>query len=501
MLSARCCVVVGCIVTVALISLDPAPSASDGLLSRPCVVDHFGIAGLRSSARVRSALLKTDDVNAALPGIGEHDDDAWWTCVQTCKDPTTGKPTPELCSSLNPQPNNSWEVVAPQVGGVLDNFIYGANGSEWRQWMQPSVSGGKVTAIPTFNARQGGFSSGYKEGFLCEAHRQNIRVMDADTIGGIYSPYSLQNNDIYNETSMVIWAEAATHFMISAGIDGFSLDLESNYAMMASNATARAAFTAALVRLKARMQAVVPGSLLVAWVASNGSPWTKAFSNQQMADTAKAVDQFWVMDYAMCSFPPAAMGAKHGGMANAPMQFIEMQLKSALSLGIPASKFVAAFPWYNCNYDCGTAGNPAGGVNCTNLRPIEFCPGSHYPTNYTFCHDNYSNPGYAQTLPLLELGKSQGNSVQWDEEQEASFVNYFNKTDQHYHQVWYDDPKSLALKYQWAAKLGLGGVGMWTPSATLFNESASRAMWAVVPTKVEAAALRKTVVGDHYRDA
>ena len=123
-------------------------------------------------------LLKSDDVGwAAHNGdplrsatamkqddIGQHRDGAWWTCVRTCKDPATGAPTPELCSPLNPQPNHTWEVVAPQVGGNLDNHMYGANGMEWRQWMQPNISGGKVTAMPAFNARDVGFSTGSSAG-------------------------------------------------------------------------------------------------------------------------------------------------------------------------------------------------------------------------------------------------------------------------------------------------------------------------------------------------
>ena len=117
-------------------------------------------------------------------------------------------------------------------------------------------------------------------------------------------------------------------------------------------------------------------------------------------------------------------------------------------------------------------------------------PGSHYPVKYSFCRDNYSNPGYAQTLPLLDLAKSQGNVVQWDKQQGASFIDYYNKTDKSFHQVWFDTPASLALKYKWAAESGLGGTGMWTPSATLFDEAASRAMWAAVPTRTEAAAFR-----------
>ena len=189
------------------------------------VVDEMGQVSEGFPVVITRTQLKTDDEAPPPSAIGEHRDDAWWTCMQTCKN-ASGKPTPELCSPLNPQPNHSWEVVAPQVGGNIDGFSYGANGTEWRQWMQPHISGGKVTTMPTFNARQDGFSAGINAGFLCEAHRQGIRVVDTDTIDGIYSPYSLMSNDIFNDTAMIIWAEAAAHFMVSAGIDGFSLDLE-----------------------------------------------------------------------------------------------------------------------------------------------------------------------------------------------------------------------------------------------------------------------------------
>ena len=436
--------------------------------------------------------IKWDDAPTAtprLPPFGQHRDAEWWTCAQTCKDPHTGKPTPELCSSLNPQPNNTWETVAPQAGGERDHFIYGANGTEWRQWLQPQISGGKVTAMPTFNAWSSGYSMGSNAGFLCEAHRQGIRVMDSDTLLGLYSPYSLTNHDIFNESAMVIWAEATAHFMVSAGIDGFSIDLEGPfYTFMDTNAAARAAFTSALVRLKSRMQAVLPGSMLAVWIAAGGAPWSSAFTNEQIATTVDTVDQFWIMNYAMCGHPYAD---RNGGMSNDPLPFIDSILNSTLALGIPASKLVSAFPWYNCNFDCGQKGNPQGGANCAKLRPKEFCPGpnSSKPP-YRFCFDNVTDVGYAQTLPLLNIGQSQGNDIEWDEKQVINYINYVNTSDQHYHQVWFDDPRSLALKYKWAAEKGLRGIGLWLPSATLFDENASRAMWGVVPTSAEANAFR-----------
>ena len=47
----------------------------------------------------------------------------------------------------------------------------------------------------------------------------------------------------------------------------------------------------------------------------------------------------------------------------------------------------------------------------------------------------------------------------------------------------YDDPASLQLKYEWArSTIGARGVGMWTPSATLYDAAATKAMWDAVPS-------------------
>ena len=153
-----------------------------------------------------------------------------------------------------------------------------------------------MTAMPTFNGWSPGYSLGSNAGFLCEAHRQGIRVMDADTLLDLYSPFSLTNHDIFNESAMVIWAETVAHFMISAGLDGFSIDPEDAfYTFMATDASARAAFISALVRLKSRMQAVLPGSLLAVWIAAGGAPWSHAFTTEQMATVIETVDQLWIM--------------------------------------------------------------------------------------------------------------------------------------------------------------------------------------------------------------
>ena len=60
-------------------------------------------------------------------------------------------------------------------------------------------------------------------------------------------------------------------------------------------------------------------------------------------------------------------------------------------------------------------------------------------------------------------------------------------TDGSIHQCWYDDPRSLALKYAAAAERGARGVAFWTGDSFhrangTKSAGAAKDMWAVVPT-------------------
>ena len=168
-----------------------------------------GLAQIGYSAMVASSIRPPDG------------DTSWWACAETCEDVS-------LCSPLSPQPERRREVVAPLAGGARDLFAYGANGSEWKLWLDPEISGGKITTIPVFNSVAGGFSGGTNRGLLCAAHRLGDRVVDWDTVAGIYGPFEFVNfpERILNNTARDIWIEMAVHFMVASGIDGFALDIE-----------------------------------------------------------------------------------------------------------------------------------------------------------------------------------------------------------------------------------------------------------------------------------
>ena len=66
-----------------------------------------------------------------------------------------------------------------------------------------------------------------------------------------------------------------------------------------------------------------------------------------------------------------------------------------------------------------------------------------------------------------------------------AWFNYVDEQDGRLHQMWFDDPQSLRLKYATAAKLGIGGVGPYEFSDLDYGNSTAAkqqaaAMWAAL---------------------
>ena len=71
----------------------------------------------------------------------------------------------------------------------------------------------------------------------------------------------------------------------------------------------------------------------------------------------------------------------------------------------------------------------------------------------------------------------------WNTTFKTPLFNY-KASDVHIHQVWYDDPESLGIKYYNAAKAKLGGVAMWNIDSVDYNDPSqsenTKAMWAAL---------------------
>jgi Di-N-acetylchitobiase len=93
--------------------------------------------------------------------------------------------------------------------------------------------------------------------------------------------------------------------------------------------------------------------------------------------------------------------------------------------------------------------------------------------DYRYCRD------------LLRQNSTTGRLV--DERTGGIFFNYIDQHDGAVHQVWMDDPQSLAIKYDLANERHLLGIGMWNVDCLDYSANATediqrdtRDMWNVM---------------------
>jgi di-N-acetylchitobiase len=184
----------------------------------------------------------------------------------------------------------------------------------------------------------------------------------------------------------------------------------------------------------------------------------------------EAVDFFFVMSYDMRSqiYYQCIAGA------NAPLALVRQGLEEFLyAFDIPASKLVLGVAWYGYKYPC--IGNDEASSICT-IKPVPFFGAP--------CSDAAGvQLDYAEIRNIL---KSKNVQAKWDEmsqtpylvvqmEQIITSTGATNSVSQ----IWYDDLKSLGLKYALAKDLNLRGVGMWHGDSLDYLEAPddSQDMW------------------------
>ncbi len=96
-----------------------------------------------------------------------------------------------------------------------------------------------------------------------------------------------------------------------------------------------------------------------------------------------------------------------------------------------------------------------------------------------------SQHSYADVLNILSKS---GAKRQWDLASKSPFFNYRREEEEAeggagWHQMRYNDPRSLAIKYRRVARrLRVGGVGMWNANHLDYDDPEQvRTMWGAMP--------------------
>jgi hypothetical protein len=213
-------------------------------------------------------------------------------------------------------------------------------------------------------------------------------------------------------------AEAMAQAVASGGLDGVDIDIEG-----ASHAD-RAGF----VRFIADFVAALRHDGMDKTVVLNCYPQSAGSSTDffDVAKLAPLVDQVFIMDYAMEQYANST--------ANAPLTNGDLGLSDVQSLiqyrkVVPASKLILGIPFY--------------GVDFTTMTGA---PGSLTLTE-------------SPTVETYETIVAGGWTPLWDPASQTVWTRFRVGTT--WHETWYDDPVSIAIKRALAAEFHLGGVGVW----------------------------------------
>lgn len=199
------------------------------------------------------------------------------------------------------------------------------------------------------------------------------------------------------------------------GFDGVDLDLEGQ------EAAARAGFVRFMAAFSARLGALDPSATIVLNTFPQSAVDPASFFDVRAL--APYVDQFFVMAYDMSD--------QQSPGATAPLTGAELSDASSLAsyvATVPASKVILGIPFYGYDFTATRGTLPADTI------------GVPYPVSY-------------------DAVLAAGRRVLWDPGTETPY-NSFRRGGQ-WHQTWFDNPVSVALKVALAAAYHCAGVGAW----------------------------------------
>ncbi|MHB1987833.1 MAG: glycosyl hydrolase family 18 protein [Acidimicrobiales bacterium] len=199
------------------------------------------------------------------------------------------------------------------------------------------------------------------------------------------------------------------------GFDGVDLDLEGQLT------SSRQGFVQFIAAFSRRLRAIDPTWAIVLNTFPQSAVDSQGFFDVQAL--APYVDRFFVMAYDMSDQQVPG--------ATAPLVGAELSDASTLAsyaAAVPASKVLLGIPFYGYDFTATRAKLPANTI------------GSPYAVTYK---------------SIVATGRT----ALWDPVTETPYVS-FRRSGQ-WHQTWFDDPTSIALKVAMAASFKVAGVGAW----------------------------------------
>ncbi len=214
-------------------------------------------------------------------------------------------------------------------------------------------------------------------------------------------------------------ADSLAPLLSSYGFAGVDLDLEGR------NASDRSGFTAFVTALSARLLAIDPSWNLMLNVFPQSAEYAGGLFD--LSALAPSVNELFVMAYDMNSTEVPSPDAPLFGSALSDVAALATYSAEGL-----AAKVILGVPFYGYDF-------PA-------LGPLVGEPANGQP--YAVTYDD-----------IVASIADNGHKPRWDPSSDTPFIAF--KRAGRWHQTWFDDPASIALKVALAAQFHVAGVGAW----------------------------------------
>lgn len=288
------------------------------------------------------------------------------------------------------------------------------------------------------------------------AHSKNVTV---SYIANIDSSW-LTNSSLRSH-----WVSKVVSYVQTHGLDGVNVDFEE--AINFTETDKRLGLTLLLQQLSRSLKSVLPRAQLTIDVA-----WSPACIDKRCFDyvsLADIADFIFIMAYDERSQVFGSCVA----WANSPFNMTLWGIQLYSMLGIPRYKMVLGLPWYGYDYPCASYNAvqhvchlksvPFRGVNCSDAAGRQF--------------------GYSE---MMTKAKQSFTGTLWDNIAQSPYAAYKDEQSGEYHQIWFDDVRSLGIKYKLASDWHLLGVGVWEADSLDYSDSAEkrayvRDMWNALP--------------------
>jgi hypothetical protein len=383
--------------------------------------------------------------------------------------------TDDCARPLPPAPLPKREVVATTFTRV--------DGGVWCDWTNWDA----ITTVVDV------YRFGNESALACRAHSHGARLLynfgDKEFLHwGLNRSRDLHNRSAYAGVAAALAA---------SGADGLLVDVESNVAKdPAQQGAARTDFTLFVARLRRALLAANPAAVLA--IAATGYPVRPdsnkgAWPHFDLAALANVTDFFFVMAYGTDAFRD-----NQTAHSNARLSMLRGLVAGYPTLGVPLHHLVLGLPWYGYDNTCvaGTAPDaqscPRGKSGAELGKAGEFF--QELPLVYDARHKDACEPPHRKCGPqsfdrslhtVLGLLSNRSSPVMYDDhpDEQSPFFNYIDGEGT-VHQLWFDSPQSLRLRYDIARKEGLRGVSAWRNDMVDYSGGSAalctRALWAAM---------------------